>query len=480
MSFRFLVPVCSQFDREDIEKIVQAGIRIFRAVPWTIDGTPEFMDYLIRFGCRVDGKRVFFPDGVVDKTLEKIPMPSSSSPVQPRLASREISYSTSGQALWCSDPKSSELRAATKKDLADLCRVINSFDGLGRSHPTFIPQDAPVRTCELHALVTIMLNSDKPYRVSAYSPEIVKYFIEALTVYYGMREETLKNLLTPCKVWVNTPFMISRECIEASMELRRLTGAPLVIGSMPVTGFATPVTEAGALALITAEVLGANAISLAVDGRLCGWVASPLSFDMKTGVHNQWGPETITIGTACQHVASYLFGGTPSITATTSVSAKVPGAQSMTERAFGVGMAFMAGIRSFGGLTTLAFSDVGSVVQLMLDMELMSAVEKLARGFDVDDEKLAEEVIKEVAPRGARFLESEHTFKHFREAQWFPELFDRRVTGTYALDPKTMLEQAREKALRLIDTAPNLCPLDESQKRELMRILAAADAELGS
>ena len=480
MSFRFLIPLCSQFDTADIEKIVQAGIRIFRAVPWTIDGTPEFMDYLIKFGCRVDGKGVFFPDRVVDKTLEKIPMSSSSSSTQPRLASQKVSYSTSGQALWCSDPKTSELRAATKQDLADLCRVINSFAGLGRSHPTFIPQDAPLRTCELHALVTIMLHSDRPYRVSAYSPEIIKYFIEALTVYYGTREEALNNLLTPSKIWINTPFMISRECIEAAMEVQRLTGASLIIGSMPVTGFATPVTEAGALALITAEVLGANALSLAVNNRLCGWVASPLSFDMKTGVHNQWGPETIMIGTACQHIASYLFGGTPSIFATTSVSAKVPGAQSMTERAFGVGMAFMAGMRSFGGLTTLAFSDVGSVVQLMLDMELMSAVENLAQGFDVDEEKLAEEVIKEIAPQGARFLECEHTLRHFRETQWFPELFDRRVAETYAHEPKTMLNRAREKALRLIDTAPNLCPLEKPQKRELLRILAAADTELAA
>ncbi len=478
MSFQWIVPFCSQFDIDDIEQIVNAGIRILRSVPWTIDGTDEFMDYLRNFGCRVDGKKIRITDKVVDKTLERIPMKGASS-YEPCPAPRAVSYSTSGQALWCCDPRTDELRAATKKDLADLCRVINSFDGLERSHPTFIPQDAPVRTRELHALITIILNSDRPYRVSAYSPEIVKYFVEALTVYYGTREQAINNLLLPCKIWVNTPFMISRECIEAAMELRRLTGAPLVYGSMPVAGIATPVTAAGALALITAEVLGINAISLATDDRLCGWVAGPLSFDMKTGVHNQWGPETILIGTACRHIASYLFGGVPDLFATTSTAAKVPGAQSMTERSFGVGMAFLAGIRSFGGLTTLAFSDVGSAVQLMLDMELMYAVEKLAAGFDVDEEQLAEDVIKEIAPQGAQFLDCEHTFAHFRDAQWFPELFDRRVTGAYALEPRTMLDRARQKALHLIDTAPNLCPLNDAQQKELERILVAADAELG-
>jgi len=151
----------------------------------------------------------------------------------------------------------------------------------------------------------------------------------------------------------------------------------------------------------------------------------------------------------------------------------------MMEKAFGMGMAFMAGVRSFGGLTTLAFSDVGSAVQLMMELELVSWMRKMAQGFEVDPDRIAEAVICEVAPRGAYFLEHEHTLHYFRAEQWFPELMDRQVPMAWKEDPKTMVENARTKALRLIESAPNPCPLSQAQRKELQKILDAADRDLG-
>ena len=481
MSFRWLAPVLTEMDERDVAPIVEAARRIVRRVGMTIDGTEEFFDYLRNFGCEVRGTHVHFPDAVIDTTMARIEAVKRENVRAARAyePSSEVTWSTSGQALWCCDPETDRLRPATKKDLAALSHVIDSVEGLGRTHPTFIPQDAPARTRELHAFVTIILNSREPHRVSAYSVEIVKYFVDAMTVVYGSEEEARKRLLLPCKVWLNSPFMISREDIEAPMELRRLTGQPLTINSMPVAGAATPVTPAGALAQITAEVIAANVISLAVDGRIEGWIAGPLSFDMKTGVHTQWGPETIFLLAGASHVSAYLFGGRPRFSVTTSTAAKVPGAQSMMEKAFAMGLGFALGARSFGALTTLAFSDVGSVVQLMLELELVSAIRDLAKGFEVDPERIAEEVICEVAPKGAYYLGHEHTFRHFRDVQWFPELADRRITAAWMQDPSTMLEHARRKALHLLETAPNQCTLEDAQRRELQRILDAADRELG-
>lgn len=138
--------------------------------------------------------------------------------------------------------------------------------------------------------------------------------------------------------------------MEAGIKLRNLTGKPLNYTSMPVCGIATRVTYDGALALITAEVLGINAISLAIDSGPAGWPVAPLSFDMKNAVHNQWGPETLIISTAGLQIASYLFGYSPEGAAVGDLlytSAKEPGTQSMTEKAFGMGLAFMCGMRSF-------------------------------------------------------------------------------------------------------------------------------------
>ncbi len=482
MGFRWLIPDMAELDEIDLRKIAEAAIRVFRTVPWTVDGTEELMAMLRAFGCIVEGRKVTFTHAVVDHVLDRIAEVKErnlSSP-EPIEAEVRVTYSTSGQALWCCDAQTDLVRPATRNDLADFCRVANTFPGMERTHPTFLPTDAPPRTRELHAYVEIMLNSDRPYHVSAYSPEVVDYMIEANTIYYGSREAGVANLLPPTTVWANSPFTISAEVIRTAMRARELAGIPLTFGAMPVKGVATPVTLDGALTLMTAEVLGLNTISLATEGTCAGWCTTPVGFDMGNAIHTQWGPEVILLAAAGWQVASHLFGvssrGRDLVVNTTA--AKVPGAQSMAEKSFAFGLNFACGCRHFGSLGTLAFADVGSIVELILDMEMVSSLAMAAEGFDVAEETIAEDLICRTVPRGASFLDMDHTARHCHSSQWLPALMDRRVPGAWINDPVEMLDRARRRAIQLADTAPNRCPHDEGRKAELRKLLKAADQEI--
>jgi trimethylamine:corrinoid methyltransferase-like protein len=287
--------------------------------------------------------------------------------------------------------------------------------------------------------------------------------------------------LHPAVVYINTPFMVSRDVLGAAWRQRELTGRPLVWSHMPVMGMATPVTIDGALALATAEAIGANAFALAVDRQVCGWVrAGMCAVDVKSLNTTQWGPEVQLAHMGDEYIGRALFGDRPGRSAWSGVAAKRPGAQSMMERAFGFGVGFLTGARHFGGLSMLAFSDIGSTVQLMLDLELVDAMAHLAKGFSVDAETLAEDVIRQIAPRGATFMDTEHTARHFREALWIPELMDRRVASVALSDVSGMLDSARAKALRLMEEAPNRCPLDSGQRNDLLELLEEADRRHGS
>ena len=478
--FKWCNPILTEMDEADLRSIVESALRILKRVPWTIDGTDEFFDHLRDFGCGVDGKKVTFPDAVIDRTMDRVARHKGAAQADLSPPPTEIRWSTSGQAFLTADTRTDELRPALKEDLAKLSHAIDAVPGLERSHPTYIPSDAPLKTRELHAFATIILNSREPHRVSMYSPQVLPYYLQILEVVCGDPEAAKAKMreLLPSKVWVNTPMMISREDIEAPMLNRRLCGHPLVFNSMPVAGAATPVTVAGAMALSTAEVIGCNAMGLACDEQVLGWTAGPVFFDMKTAIHTQWGPEALLLYAARAHLARYLFATPLLITVPLMVSAKVPGPQSALERAYGIGMGFMAGARLFGSLSTLAHSDIGSTVQLMIDLEIVDSLRVAAAGFGVDPETLAEEVICEVAPRGAYFLDTDHTARHFRDVSWFPDLIDRRVPHAWNQDPSHMLDAARDKAVKL-EAAPNQCPLDESQKSEINRIMSAADEALG-
>ncbi len=287
-----------------------------------------------------------------------------------------------------------------------------------------------------------------------------------------MRESPVFNTLC----YVNSPFAITREAIEIGMGARELLGLPFRLSAMPVMGSATPVTIVGALAQNTAECLACNVVTLALDDRVSGWTETPVGLDMRAGASTVNGPDVQLLRPATRQMAAHVFGGEYTGMGSLNTSAKAPGAQAVLDKGMDAMWGFCTGLRSFASLGILATSDAASVTQLMLDLEIVDHFRRLARGVACDEERLAEELIREVAPRGAYFLEQEHTARHFREELWLPELLDRRTPMAWAADPTTMLDGARAKARRVMAEAENRCPLSDEQRRQVMAIVAEADA----
>lgn len=472
---------------DECEQIVDAATRIASRVPLRVTGasasgreetyTDQLLAMLREIGCEIsdDRTRVSFPRPVIALVMERIAGQRAAAPEPPEPADR-LTYSASGQALWCCDVENDRIRAATVQDQADLSRVVDAIPRLERSHPTFIPQDVPAATAEVHAFATIILNSSRPWRVSVYTPELLPHFIELDTLARGGDQEAVNSAPTfAAKAWWNTPFMLTGDNIAIGMKARELMGQPLTVSTMPVAGAATPVTLAGCLALSAAEVLQCNAISLAADDRLMGWTAGPLTIDPRSGIHTQSGPAVQLLGLGARAVSVHMFGGRVTPQGGPTTCAKVPGAQSMMEKTMQTAWAVQGGTRYFGSLATLATADVGSIVQLMLDVEMMHHFDGLLRGIRVDEETIAEELICEVAPKGAYFLNEEHTARHFREELYLPELIDTQVPMAWIDDPVTMLDNARRKARRLIESAENQCPLSDEERAQVREIVRDAE-----
>ena len=434
-----------------------------------------------RPGIRIEGQRVYFDTALAEQYLaQTIAAWQAKAPPQPKAPGKDEPWRVriAGVSMNVVDMETDEIRLATCQDLADLSRVVDAIPGLGRAHPTFIPQDVPRPTAELHAFATIILNSSQPHRVSVYTADYIDAFYEIETIARGGDAEAVRaNPTFACKLWFNSPFMITEENVRIAMRARELFGQPIEISIMPVAGSSTPVTVAGCMVHQTAESIVCNIITLAVDGRLTGYRCGALATDMRTGTHTQSGPDVDLLQLASSQMAEFCFGGRASVARGPTTTAKVPGAQSMMEKSIATFFAIMGGTRSFGSLATLAVADIGSVVQLMLDLEMMEYFQRMLDGVEVDAERLAEEVICEVSPTGARFLEHEHTLEYYRRELFSPELANRRVAGAWISDPTSMIDRARAKAKRLVESAPNCCPLSAADRKAIQAILDAADQE---
>lgn len=470
--------VASVLNPEEMESIWQAALRVLARVPLRAQGTEEFNQALRDYGCELDDERLSFPPAVREKLQARIEQSRAErGPCRPApVTGTKLSYSASGQALTCCDLHSGRLRPATTADLEQWSWICDSLPPLGRAHPTFIPQDAPPTTCDLHTFATNILNSRRPTTVSVYNADLLPSFLELQALCDGSLEKAKAAPAFVAKCWINTPFMVTRENIEVGMKARKLLGQPFTMMTMPVAGIATPVTLAGCLVQSTAEVLMANVVSLALDDHLPGWIANPCIFDMRVGIHSQSGPDTDLLGLAAAQMGAYIFGGEYRATGWPGTASKIPDEQALMEKALACMWSYCGGVRSWGALGCLAFSDIGSVVQLMLDLELVSYFERLGEGVRVNEETLAEEVICEVGPKGAYYLNHDHTAAHFRTELWLPELVDRRVPLAWLNDPQTMLDNARRKAQRVAAEAQNQCPLSDEQRRQVQAIVADADA----
>jgi trimethylamine--corrinoid protein Co-methyltransferase len=110
---------------------------------------------------------------------------------------------------------------------------------------------------------------------------------------------------------------------------------------------------------------------------------------------------------------------------------------------------------------------------LVLDADIYHQVRVDAAGLDTSWDAFALDVIKAVGPRG-HYLGQKHTRDHIRRWQ-LSELTRQPKEGGGYRDP---IHVAREKTKWILEHHyPE--PLEEAQRRELRRILQAADREAG-
>ncbi len=465
------------FSAEELERMAQAAVRLWGELPLRVQGTEELFDYLSAYGCRVDGERVFFPPPVREKVLariaaEKARWLEANADAPPAWPSSGIEVYTHGQALLACDLEANQLRPCTSADLEEWCRVVDALGVPTRAHPTFIPTDFPTACSDFLTYATIILNSRQPHRVSVYSAEMLPHFIEASVIALGSLDAVKRDPPFAAKLWVNTPFMVTRENVMIAMEARRLLGQPLNASTMPVAGAATPVTVAGQAVQTAAESLALNALTLAVDDQTCGVMTGALVMDMRAVSHRQAGPDVMLHRAAAHEMHRHFFGGQSRIWGF-NAGAQVVGPQALFEKAMGTALDVMSGTRSIG-IGCLAASDVGSLVQLFLDHEMAQAFSHLFREISTDADHIGEDTIAATVPQGARYLETEHTARFYREELWLPMFLDYRNPLGWQRDPSDIIARARHRAREVAATAECQCPLSEEQRRAIGNLMDAA------
>jgi len=230
------------------------------------------------------------------------------------------------------------------------------------------------------------------------------------------------------------------------------------------------------LVVMNAEVLAVTTlIQLIKPGLPTLYCSVPGLTDMMTGRFITGGIEYALINAAATQMAR--FYGLPNWATAGRTDSKVPDAQAAYEHALTIPYVAHSGATHIScGAGFLDFVLTVSFEQYVIDNEIIGMVRRMVRGFEVNPETLALDVIKAVGP-GGNFVGEEHTVRHMRDMLFSPLLSDRNERENWlAAGGRDATERARELAREYIHSHVAR-GLTNDQEREILATIEGIVAE---
>jgi len=247
-------------------------------------------------------------------------------------------------------------------------------------------------------------------------------------------------------------------------------GLPIAICPEVQSGVTGPATIAGTLTQLNAEALaGITVIQLLNPGcpALYGSVSSIL--DMRTASIRLGSIETgILAAAAAQMAHSY---GLPCRIVAGATDSKVLDMQAGYESALNLFIATMAG----GDLVTYAVGGIehtltASYEKVLIDHEIIESIQRGLRGFEINENTLAIEVMKRLGP-GGFYLAERHTRDNFRKEHLLTKLADTQNYDLWKKSGGKNITQRANEEVRKILSNHHPKPLDKDIRSQLQAYL---------
>lgn len=308
------------------------------------------------------------------------------------------------------------------------------------------PTDIPVNKRHLDMLLAHMTLSDKPFMGSVTEPSRAQDSVDMASILFGA-DFVQQNTVMTSLVNINSP-MTFDGIMMGALEVYAANNQASIVSPFIVGGAMAPVTVAGTLTQVLAEILaGVSYSQLVRPGSPVIAGAFVTSIDMNSGAPTFGTPEAAHITYGTGQLVRRL--GLPYRSGGSFCGSKLPDAQAAYETANSLNMALLAGVNFMlhacgwleGGL-------VSSYEKFVMDADQLGTLHHLAQGIMMDQNGQAMDAIREVGP-GGHYLGCEHTQANFKSAFWRSDLFDYKPFETWAEEgARDTMTLAAEKVKR--------------------------------
>lgn len=470
--------LCALAEHE-VERIHNGALQVL-AQTGIIIHDENVLSLLEEAGCWTDreDRRVRIPGRLIEDALVRAPsiatLYNRHGEQAMALGSGSLHARTSSGATGIFDLDSGQRREPTCQDAANAARLADALRHVhGVSTMAVQPADVPPTMVDLHTVKIALANTVKPLGYVCLNEGLIESVLAMVTLVAGGEEALRQRPIITGLAESTSPLQLVSSQL-AVLRAFALRGLPLTLHAHPMAGFTAPVTLAGELVITHAEILALVTIAQLIrPGAPVVYGMSSSVPDMRSGINLAGAVEIGLLGSAVAQLARHC--GLPCLVSSGS-DAHCPGAQATMERLMTFLLPGLAGIDLIN-LATLETKMTFSLEQLVIDNELLSAVERYLRGIKVDDETLALELIEEIGPGGA-FVTADHTLRYFRDELLTPSLIRHQPRDAWEADgAPDMQTRAREEARRTL-REHHPPPLADGVAAQLDAILEEAESQL--
>jgi len=459
---------------EEVELIHEATLNVLSNVGIVLEHTAA-REMLINFGASIKNDRVLLPPDLVEKSLE-----SAGKSIRTRgrngrevvLGDGSLHWHNLGGARDIYDPVTGISRRAKLRDIQESTIILDALNQATTVTPFFTPEDIPGELMSLGMYRFTIPYTTKPVQGPGVQSALEVRFAVDMAEVIGPAKEVLTLSVSPV-----SPLNFPTDLVESMLAIARY-GIPFGPLPCPTAGTTAPLSLAGALTQQNAEVLASIVMVQLVRPGLpviyCGRLAM---MEPRTGI-SVWGGVELGIASAATVQLAHRYGFPVNVYgfSTNSHSLEI---QNGYERALNAILPALAGADELSGIGEMSAGVMGSLAQIVCDNDIAASVRRIVRGFSVDADSLAVDIIKDVMNGHRNYMGQQHTVKYLRAGEILHQTKGVRRTFEEWIrsGKRSLAENAHAEALRILKEH-EVPPLHERQELEFGRIMEFASREL--
>jgi trimethylamine--corrinoid protein Co-methyltransferase len=365
------------------------------------------------------------------------------------------------------DAGSRKRRPVTASDGVAWTRVAHALPNIHFASAVYDQEGSP-ECMELRAMDRMLRYTNKPLMISAVTGEGIRWAQRMAEVVQDRDRQPRVMALSS----VNSPLTYEYGQSEAAMAAAEV-GIVVAYNSSAITGATCPITLAGALAQMNAEMLAVLAIvQLHRPGAPVVQSCHPVVMDMRSGSAGFGFAEVGLMAAASIQMGQYYQ--LPTGCNGLGADSCTPDAMAIVDKWAHGSLAALCGANVNGGAGSLGRQGTISLEQLAIDNDIFGNIFRQMRGIEVSDDTLAEELILDTG-HGGTFLGADHTALHYRNEYHYSKLGSELNSAAWeAAGCKDTLDRAIDLVRKILDS-PEQSFVSQEQGNELEGVLRKAE-----